>query len=83
MLHLLSYFYGFITENFLLYIKTGIERLIKWFQNLYCSGKEDHDKSALFWETMPEDKDNPQLAAMEAIKAESTPEELADNHRVN
>lgn len=42
---------------------------------LPCSNP--NDVPALFWDELPEDSDNPELAAIKAIIDESTPEERA------
>ena len=37
---------------------------------------------ALFWDAMPDDPENPDLAALEALKEESTPYEIAESCKV-
>lgn len=37
---------------------------------------------ALFWDEMPDDPDNPDMAAIQAIIDESTPEERANSYKV-
>lgn len=45
--------------------------------------KPEEPLPALFWDTMPENaEDNPDFAAMEALRAESTPEERAETFKV-
>ena len=42
----------------------------------------DDDLPAVFWTSMPENQDNPDAAAIEALIAESTPEERAEGFKV-
>ena len=42
----------------------------------------DEDLPAAFWETLPDDNSNADLAAIRALEAESTPEERAENYKV-
>ena len=43
----------------------------------------DQDLPAAFWETLPSDESNADLAAIRALEAESTPEERAENFKVH
>lgn len=37
---------------------------------------------AIFWDEMPTDENNADKLALDALKAESTPDELAESHKV-
>ena len=43
----------------------------------------DEDLPAAFWENLPSDESNADLAAIRALEAESTPEERAENFKVS
>lgn len=43
----------------------------------------NEDLPAMFWDALPENaEEHPDMAAIQALLAESTPEELAENFRV-
>lgn len=43
---------------------------------------KNEDLPALFWDELPDDPDNPDVAAIKAIMDESTPEERAESFKV-
>lgn len=46
------------------------------------SGMKDEDLPAVFWDEMPANKNNADLAAINALIEEQTPEERAESHKV-
>lgn len=42
---------------------------------------KDEDLPAAFWETLPENAENADLAAIRSLEAESTPEERAESFK--
>lgn len=47
-----------------------------------ADGANEGDLPAVFWDEMPSDKDNADLAAINALIDEQTPEERAESHKV-
>lgn len=43
---------------------------------------QDKNLPAAFWESIPDEQVNADLAAIRALEAESTPEERAETHKV-
>lgn len=57
-------------------------RRVSLQRNMRPAALQDEDLPAAFWESLPEDEDNADLAAIRALEAESTPEERAENFKV-
>lgn len=48
-----------------------------------CDGTAVEDLPAVFWDEMPTNKDNVDLAAINALIEEQTPVERAESHKVH
>ena len=59
----------------------GVEVIDNPNLQAHPTGLRPEDVPALFWDEMPEDTDNPDLAAINALIEESTPEERAENFK--
>lgn len=47
-----------------------------------ATGLSNEELPAAFWDTLPKTSDHPDQLAIEALRAESTPDEQAETHKV-